>query len=115
MSPFCPGLTLAVCPSENARALREEIATRLADGESAERVTADLVSRYGQWLSPEPPSTGVGALAWYLPGALAVGLLLALAAAAGLRRNRPVSEPSAVALTDPTLLRRVDAALDDLD
>lgn len=32
MSPFCPGLTLADCSSQQAFALRDEINARLAEG-----------------------------------------------------------------------------------
>ena len=34
LSPYCPGRTLADCPSPDAGALREEIRTRIDSGES---------------------------------------------------------------------------------
>ncbi len=48
MSPFCPGRTLADCPSPDAAAVREEIRARLAEGESEDDVRALLETRFGE-------------------------------------------------------------------
>lgn len=116
MSPFCPGLTLAMCPSGAALELRAEIASRFVHGETREAIIADLIARFGAAVSPEPPFAGIGALAWITPGFLGAGLvgLIAVSVRRGRRHaQRPAA--STEGLDDPGLMQRVDAELDDLD
>lgn len=47
MSPYCPGRTLADCPSPDAAVVREEIRARLERGESESEVRAALETRFG--------------------------------------------------------------------
>jgi len=56
MSPFCPGLTLAACPSPAAEHLRTEIKTRMAAGESSDAIERDLITRYGERVRAMPPA-----------------------------------------------------------
>ena len=75
MSPFCPGRTLADCPSPDAAALREQIRAMLQDGVSEERVRSQLREQYGDIVVGVPR----GAVGWALPGvllALGVGVLI---------------------------------------
>jgi cytochrome c-type biogenesis protein CcmH len=78
MSPYCPGRTLADCPSPNAAALREEIRDQLAAGASSEEVRADLERRFGDQVRAVPR----GPLVWGIPilvllaGAIALGVAL---------------------------------------
>ena len=60
MSPFCPGRLLADCTSPNAGELRQAIAARIAAGETADAVKADLVRRYGTAIlgAPQPKASG---------------------------------------------------------
>lgn len=84
MSPFCPGRTLAACPSEQATELRQWILLQEAAGATREDVIAVLESRYGDVIKSSPEAEGWGLAAWLLPGgALIVGAILA---ALGLRR-----------------------------
>ena len=69
MSPYCPGRTLADCPSPDAAALRQEIRTRLAAGETSEQVRAGLERQFGDAVVGVP-RTPIG---WVLPG---IGLLI---------------------------------------
>ncbi|MGH7426426.1 MAG: cytochrome c-type biogenesis protein, partial [Candidatus Methylomirabilales bacterium] len=47
MSPFCPGLTVAECPSLQAGDMRERIAERVAGRWSNRRIDRWLVENYG--------------------------------------------------------------------
>ena len=71
MSPYCPGRTLADCPSPDAAAVRREIRTRLAAGETSDQVRAGLEHRFGDAVVGVPRTP----LGWILPG---LGLLLGI-------------------------------------
>lgn len=72
MSPFCPGRTLAQCPSPQADALRVWILAQEAAGATREEVEAELVARYGEELRLAPPAAGLGGAAAYGVPILAV-------------------------------------------
>lgn len=117
MSPFCPGKLLSDCTSPNAGVLREEMAKRIAAGESAEAVKADVVRRYGAAILGAPEAEGIGLLAWVLPALLGVASAAAIAwkivHAARETRDRQVSVAAAGA--DAARLARLDDELRDLD
>ncbi len=74
MSPFCPGLTLANCPSPYAETLRVSIRTRLDAGEAPDSIVASLVAAFGEGIRGAPPARGIGLALWVLPVAgVAVG------------------------------------------
>ena len=111
MSPFCPGRTLADCPSPDAARLRRQIEARLEAGETAERIVAGFADQYGEALLAAPPPRGWGMVAWAVPG-LAVfvaGVLVVV----WLRRHRTTSaSPSApTAPADPRLAAELDRLL----
>jgi cytochrome c-type biogenesis protein CcmH len=54
MSPFCPGRTLADCPSEYAGEWRQDIRRMLAEGRSAAEIQDELERRAGANLSGIP-------------------------------------------------------------
>ncbi|MGH2721471.1 MAG: cytochrome c-type biogenesis protein [Actinomycetota bacterium] len=83
MSSWCPGLTLAECPSAQAGDLRREIAGKVAAGWTNERIDAWLVANYGEGILGRPR----GMAAFLVPAAaiLAGGVVVALV----LRRRRP--------------------------
>lgn len=54
MSPFCPGRTLADCPSEYAGEWRKEIRGWVAEGRSAPDIKDELERRAGANLSGSP-------------------------------------------------------------
>lgn len=70
MSPFCPELLLANCPSPQADSLRRAIAARAAAGESRAHIEADLLATYGDVVRAAPPGRGFGLVAWLAPAAL---------------------------------------------
>ena len=75
MSPFCPGRTLAACPSPNATMVKDEIRALIAAGETEAQIRGYLSTRYGDALVGTPKTP----LGWMLPGAMlavGVGLLI---------------------------------------
>ena len=114
MSPFCPGLTLADCPSPAAYDLRDEIRARIDAGESPEVILDELVAEYGQEILGDPSGTPLGRLAIAIP--VAVALLAALGAAVFVRRAvRTRRETPARAGLTPDVEARLDDELRDLD
>lgn len=111
MSPYCPGQTLAACPSPGAATLREELLRRFAQGEERSAVVADLVSRFGSQVTGVPGRRGFGMLAWVLPpaGGAAI-LLLVWAMTSGRRAVRESDAP-----VDPAMSARVDEELLQVD
>jgi cytochrome c-type biogenesis protein CcmH len=119
MSPFCPGLTVAACPSPGAEQLREEVRRRLAAGEGERTIVAALVDVYGEGLLGAPPVRRWGLALWIPPGVslLVGGALLALWLR---RRASPAAEDDAQAgaaapEADPVLQARLQEALRAFD
>lgn len=89
MSPFCPGLTLATCPSPGADSLRHDIRTRLAVGESPRAIRAAYAATWGEEILGAPRWRGWGIALWLMPGVvLAIG---AVALVRWLRRAQPLA------------------------
>ena len=124
MSPYCPGRTIAACPSPQARQLEDHILAQAQQGKSREQIEASLVQRFGEDIvgyRPQPVllygSAAVGLIAlvmlvmmgrrWVRRPA-AVGLPVAAVATAGA---------AAVAATGPSQaeLDRLEDALDEVD
>jgi cytochrome c-type biogenesis protein CcmH/NrfF len=116
MSPFCPGMTLAACPSPNAATVRLEITDRLRRGDTRAAIVADLEARFGEAVASAPRATGVGLLFWVAPAFLGGALLLAIAAAyrGGVPEDVPADSGGDAAST-AALTARLDDELGDLD
>ena len=67
MSPYCPGRTLAECPSPQATELRFWILTQAAAGVSEEDVREMLAERFGDILLAAPRAEGWGLSAYVVP------------------------------------------------
>lgn len=67
MSPFCPGRTLAECPSPQATDLRFWILTQAAAGASEAEVRSMLSARWGDVLLAAPRAEGWGLSAYVIP------------------------------------------------
>jgi cytochrome c-type biogenesis protein CcmH len=75
MSPYCPGLTLEECPSEQAAELRSQIAGKVKAGATNQQIDEWMVANYGESALGRP----LGSLAWLAPAlAAALGLLALL-------------------------------------
>jgi len=82
MSPFCPGRTLADCPSPQAETLRMWILAQEAAGRTRADVEAELYDQFGDVILSAPRAEGFGVTAYaapvvvFLGGGLLVGVYL---------------------------------------
>ena len=84
-SPYCPGKTLAMCPSGQALDARMEIQEWARQGQSVEEIKATLLERYGaEHELVEPPTRDNATLL----GTIIGGLLLAVLAVGFLASRR---------------------------
>lgn len=67
MSPFCPGRTLASCPSPQAGELIQWIQVQEAAGATKEEVVAMLIERFGEEIQGAPPAEGITLWAYVFP------------------------------------------------
>ncbi len=72
MSPFCPGRTLATCPSDKAAELVAWMKLQETAGASRDEVEAQLVARFGEQILPAPPPRDFIAIAGYAVPILAI-------------------------------------------
>lgn len=106
--PTCK-TTLDQSSSPIATRMKAFIRTRIAAGDSAAEIKAQLVDQFGPAVLAEPPKRGFDLLAWLLPvGGLAAGAVAVAALAWSWSRGRDEPEPETL---DPELERRVDAEL----
>jgi cytochrome c-type biogenesis protein CcmH/NrfF len=117
MSPFCPGLTLAACPSPSAFELRHEIRARFEAGESREAIFSDLVGRFGREIDGTPAVSGLGAVVWAAP--VVVAAMLGLAVRFATRRGAASPDVVVAGGNPPAFsarhLARLDEELDQLE
>jgi len=111
MSPFCPGRTLAECPSPNAGELRLWIINQAAAGASQEEVRVMLQERFGDVLLAAPKAEGWGFSAYAIPIVFFIaGLPLVIWI---IRRlMQPGSAPSVTAAYSSTSMGSVDPDLE---
>lgn len=111
MSPFCPGRTLADCPSEQAKQLVMWMVVQEGQGRTRADVEKQLLTRYGEVMRPAPTVSGIGLTAYLIPAAVFVGggLLVGFFLARQTRGARPGPVPSGE--PDPELERIVDEEL----
>ena len=121
MSPYCPGRTIATCPSPQARKLENEMLVKAEAGMSREEIESELVARF-------PDIQGYVGRPEVLWGTAVAAILaiaaLALAARRWIRQGRDAeirgasgSAPTAAAGSAPTLSasqREIDALEDAL-
>jgi cytochrome c-type biogenesis protein CcmH len=115
-SPFCPGMMLEVCPSPQAKILRDSIQALAWAGEPADSLVEWMLGNYGEEYRAVPQATGSGLWAWLMPPLALLGGLIAVALALQHFRARrdaegegPTSEE--ISLEDESVLEK---ALKDL-
>ena len=70
--PSCEDLSVAQSSATSALAVRHEIATGVAHGESDTAILTALEDAYGPSILLSPPTSGLGALLWAVPVGVAV-------------------------------------------
>ena len=83
--PSCQDLSVAQSTSSSALAVRHEIETLVAKGESDTQILTSIEAAYGPSILLSPSTSGLGALLWLLPSAVFVGLGVTVVV---LRRRR---------------------------
>lgn len=84
-SPYCPGQSLAMCPSSNAAETRRDVQDMAREGMDAPEIKEELVDRYGEGYEfHEPPQSDQVTL---LVG-IVLGLALAVGAVGFMARQR---------------------------
>ncbi len=112
MSPFCPGRTLADCPSASAKSLVLWLIVQESTGRTRADVEEELYERYGDQIRPAPRAEGFGLAAYVIPAlAFAGGGLLVFAYL--FRNTRSATDaagaaPSDAPALDPELERIID-------
>ena len=71
--PECQGLSVADSNAPTSKAIRADIARRIADGESDGEIRQYYVDQYGESILLDPQSSGIGLLVWVLPVVVLVG------------------------------------------
>lgn len=85
--PTCRSQSAAESDAPASRAIREEIARRVAAGQPDDEILAYFADRFGKDVILQPEGSGVAALVWALPvGAVVLGLA---GLAVAFRRWRP--------------------------
>lgn len=88
--PTCAGESISVSRATAAQSIRSEIARQVIDGQrSDDEIVAFVVSRFGGEVLLVPRATGIDALVWALPVAVAVVLAAGLVLAFVRWRRRP--------------------------
>lgn len=82
--PSCDDLSVAVSNATSAIAVRHEIASKVHEGVSDNKILTSLESAYGTSILLSPPTSGLGVLLWVVP---ILGLLLLIASAIRLTRR----------------------------
>ncbi len=113
MSPFCPGVTVHDCTSQEALEMRTQILEWAQAGWSRDRIEDELVAEYGKGMLPAPRAEGAGLIVWLAPALalLAGGWAAYLVARRWRARSAPDRGAPAPAPADA---RRVDEELDKM-
>lgn len=92
-SPYCPGMMLEVCPTPQARMLRDTMELMAWSGMPADSVVAWMLARYGEQYRAVPLTRGSGLWAWLMPPLALLAGIVALAMALKHLRAREEHRP----------------------
>jgi cytochrome c-type biogenesis protein CcmH/NrfF len=116
-SPYCPGRSIASCPSEYARELEDDILDLAKQGQGREQIEAVLVERFGE---EKMGSAAQGEIVMTIVLAALVALAVILYSARKWLRpatvataTAPAAEPLAKVSADE--LDRLEDELDEID
>jgi cytochrome c-type biogenesis protein CcmH len=116
----CQNLSIADSPSEMAQQMRAIVREQLEAGRTPEQVKEFFVSKYGEWVSLKPKTTGFSALLWILPYfVLILGVITALGFVrrwvTAKKSHADTATPSAAAAAIRSELLQEDFARPDLE
>lgn len=94
-SPFCPGMMLEVCPSPQAKLLRDSIQELAWSGMSADSLVEWMLSNHGEVYRAVPRAAGSGLWAWVMPPLALLGGFIIVALALQHFRTRREEVPAA--------------------
>jgi len=110
--PVCK-TTLDQSDAPIAMRMKAYIRTRIAAGDSAAQIKAQLVDQFGPNVLAEPPKHGFDLLAWALPiGAVALGAVVVGALAWTWSRKRGSDADDTEEPLEPALEQQLDDELD---
>lgn len=91
-SPFCPGKTLAMCPSGNAAEVRRDIQRMAREGKSPDAIERAIIDKYGEKYRLKPPPKEDN---YALLGLVGVGLVVCIGAVGWFvrREDEPDADP----------------------
>lgn len=93
-SPYCPGMMLEVCPSPQAKMLRDTLELLAWAGDPSDTIVAWMLARYGEEYRALPLIRGSGLWAWVMPPMALLGGIAVLIVA--LRQFRAKEEEALV-------------------
>lgn len=118
-SPYCPGRSIASCPTEAARELEDDILTLAKQGKDREQIEAVLVDRFGEEKMGKAQES-VLLVAIILGAVLALGAIVYMARkwlrpAPGAAASGTGAGVGTLAGASPTELDRLEDELDEID
>ena len=100
-SPYCPGLMLEVCPSPQAKLLRDSLQVMAHEGMQSDSIVSWMLGSYGEEYRAVPQTRGGGLFAWIVPPlALLLGLVLVMATLRHFKARRDAASPPAEPLSE---------------
>jgi cytochrome c-type biogenesis protein CcmH len=92
-SPFCPGMMLEVCPSPQAKLLRDSLQAMAWSGATADSLVEWMLANHGDQYRAVPRVAGTGLWAWIMPPlALLGGFIVVAMALQHFRARRETGE-----------------------
>ena len=88
----CQNQSIADSPIDVAADLRREVHEMMAEGQSDDEIKSFLISRYGDFISYQPPFKPSTWLLWTGPGLLLLGGAFVFARILRVRMNQPLDE-----------------------
>jgi cytochrome c-type biogenesis protein CcmH/NrfF len=92
-SPYCPGMMLEVCPSPQAKLLRDSIELMAWSGLPSDTLVAWMLARYGEEYRAVPLTRGTGLWAWIMPPLVLLAGIVAFILALNHFRGRKETAP----------------------
>jgi cytochrome c-type biogenesis protein CcmH/NrfF len=116
-SPYCPGRSIASCPSDLARVLEDDILTMAKQGKDREQIESILVERFGEEKMGTAHQSEIIVV-------IMLAAVLALVAIVVMARKwlrptivgeRAATDPSPLAEVSPNELDRLEDELDEIE